>query len=197
MVKEEEECDEVVREMDVYLTESMGGESALACSLLQFPLRPVYTDIPVIEDCLYKPVNKVMQFEVVSANDVMSISQLHSSALIAPSSNLCCGVIRDNALHITPLDNVFQIRPSFENVTFDTDVVEAPLKEKAEANISVQQVHVKPKESERTRAMKEQSYAYLKKRMDEESFQPLHVSPVDSEDSIASLSRFYYTKVEP
>ena len=177
------EEDEVVREIDVVLT---GFDD---CSLLQFPLRPIFADSPHIVDCKLKPVNKRLRMDIVNG----AYSQLHTSSVVCPDANLCVGVIRNGALHLSPLSTVYQMRPCFDEVLFDDEeAVEIP-KEKAEDKAAViQQVHVRAKESERARASKEQSYSSLMKRVEEEPFQTLRVFPMNAEESSQLFESLYF-----
>lgn len=176
--------DQVVREIDVYLS----GHDL--CSVLQFPLRPVFADPPIIESCQLKPVNKRLQVEV--SNGTLN-PQLHLSSVVCPNANLCAGVMLDGkALHLSPIRDVYQLRPSFDNVEF-YDATEEDLKREGDdAPVAIQQVHVRPKETDRAKQSKEQSYAHLKKKEEEEPFRRLAVHPVDSDESNAYFERMYY-----
>jgi hypothetical protein len=185
MMEEEEDEDEVLRELDVFVSDNN------ACSLLQFPLRPIYADTPTITTCQFKPLNKKFNMDV--KNETTTGLQLHTSSVVCPNSNLCAGVIRNGELHLTALNDVYQMRPSFDNVDFDDeiDIIENKDEEKSAA---IQQVHVKPKESERARATKEQSYSHMKKKEEEESFRGLIVHSIESEESSGYFESIYYDK---
>lgn len=170
--------DEVAREMDVYLT---GG----ACAALQFPLRPSFAQQPHIEGCRLRPGARRMDMDVRGG---AALLQPHASTLVGANANLCVGIVRDGQLHLSAVSDVFQMRPSFDAVTFDDDDDFISSRAKAasasaELSGSAQQVHVRPKDSDRLRASKETSYAALKKREEEEASCDLRVHGVGSEAS--------------
>jgi hypothetical protein len=174
--------DEIVREIDVVLTRSsLSSSMHFPLSLLQFPLRPVFAESPHIEECKFKPINKRLRMDIVSG----PISQLHTSAVVCPNANLCVGVMRSGTLNISPLSDVYQMRPCFDEVDFDfEEEVGTPLETVEDKVASIQQVHVRPKESDRARATKEQSYTYLKKKEDEESFVPMVVETTVASNAV-------------
>lgn len=177
------EEDEVLREIDVVVSEFEGG------SLLQFPLRPIFADSPQVADCRLKPVNKRLRMDVVHG----PYSQLHTSSVVCPDANLCVGVIRNGALHLSPLNTVFQMRPCFDEVLFDDEEeVEIPKEKLEDKAAAIQQVHVRAKESDRARATKEQSYASVLKRAEEEPFHSLRVYPMNSEESSQLFESLYF-----
>ena len=95
--------DEVIRELDVYVNDN------LELYLLQFPLKPAYMDPPEIMSAKFKPTHR--KLEITGGN---TIPHMVGSSL-PKTVNLAVGVIRDNAMHITPLNDIFQMRPSFEH----------------------------------------------------------------------------------
>ena len=91
------------------------------------------------------------------------------------------GVFRDGELHITALNDVLQLRPSFASLQpkgeevhdaysddeVDEDAGSAPL----------QQVHMRRKESERSESSRMQSFSYVQSQEDAEDWRPLKVHP--------------------
>jgi hypothetical protein len=86
--------DEIIREMDVYVT-----DAAIDLYLLQFPLKPVYADAPNVSIARFKPNHKKVELEVpypeamVSDGQIVTNQKLNSS-LVARNANLAVGVIR-------------------------------------------------------------------------------------------------------
>lgn len=101
------ENDEVIRELDVYVNDK------LELYLLQFPLKPCYIHPPPeFKSAKYKPENRKLELDGGASMPCMVSSTLPNTTQIG--NNLGIGVIRDNALHITPLQDILQLRPSFE-----------------------------------------------------------------------------------
>ena len=186
----DEENDEILREIDMYVT------SNKSCSILQFPLRPVYSETPSIESCRFKPVNRKIRFNIANSG----ISQLHTSTSVCSNSNICVGVIRNGALHISPINDVYQMRPCFDDVKFNddegVDVTQTSTGSSEDKFTSMQQVHVKPKESERVRASKELSYSHMKKKEDDEQFRRLNYFGMNSDESGEYFEGMYYEEPE-
>ena len=91
--------------------------------MLQFPLRPVYSDCPNISSAKFKPNHKSLELQVPYDKSIFSADnydrpteQKLVSSKIDQKNFLSVAVIRDGDLHITPLQEVLQIKPSFENI---------------------------------------------------------------------------------
>lgn len=163
--------DEVIREIDVYST-----DNDLNLLLLQFPLRPARIDPPSLSSVNYKPQHKRMEMSIqyptdistdrtkYSASDIQDGQRLLSST-VEQSAFLAVGVIRDNGLHLTAVDDILQMRPSFHDVKFSDEVLETMDDEvdvKVEADVKpLQQVSLKRKESEKAQMNRKQSYGYI------------------------------------
>lgn len=106
------EPDEVIRELDVFVCDT------LELYLLQLPLKPCYSDAPEINHARFKPKHRRLEVEGDE-----TVPKLLSSPF-PKSSNLGVGIIKDNALHITPLKDVMQLRPSFDGLRKDMETVE-------------------------------------------------------------------------
>lgn len=109
--KETDDNNDVVRELDVYLT------NKIDLFLLQLPLKPCYVDPPEVVSARYKPENRLLELQGDS-----SIPYLHSSKLSNKKSNLAVGVIKNNEMHITSIQDVFQLRPSFQHLQQDNEL---------------------------------------------------------------------------
>lgn len=187
-----EEEDEVIRELDVFVT-----DSALDLFLLQFPLRPIYAEPPQIPTARFKPVHKKLEIEVpfTSSNSSSSsdqIKQKFHSATVARGTCLAAAVIRDNAMHITSLQEVLQLRPSFKSMqshawehieSMSDDETEQVVKE-----TPVEQIQMKRRENDSTQSARTQSYAFLQAEEEKEQWHRLEVFPAGN---LAFLSLIY------
>ena len=182
-----------VREMDVYLT---GDEARdLDLYVLQFPLRPQYAPPPEVTDASFKPTCEILDMGVIH-NAVEEPLRLLSTK-VAQGANLGIGVIREGALHISPLKEVLQMRPSFAtiatrgsrtyqgetNASDDEESDEENGPATREARPALQKVMMHKKESERAITARLQSYSYFKAQEDGELAQRLQVHPIDSAQS--------------
>lgn len=103
------EDDEVVKEIDVFVSDK------LDLYLLQLPLKPNHMTEPTIQSAKYKPECNKLEIE-----GGVGIPNLQS-ANVPKTSNLALGVMKANGLHITPIHEVLQLRPSFANLKKNTD----------------------------------------------------------------------------
>ena len=182
--------DEVVREVDVYLTED------LSLYLLQFPLKPVYADSIDISSARIKPQHKKIELDVPlvlpenypreSLRDIPK-SQKYQSSTVAHDVCLGAAIIKDNNMYITPIQNVLQLRPSFKNMqSFRGEVVEQMDEDQPEGEFGgdggdgegMQQVQLKRKESERAQSARIQSFAYIQAQEEQEAWRELEVHPI-------------------
>ena len=110
--KSEAADDPVVRELDVYLNPD------LDLWLLQFPLRPSYLDqseFVEIKDAKVKPKSGLMELGVNYGNGESKVVMDGTS--VADAISLGIGKLQGDALHLTPIHNVQQIRPSLTHLT--------------------------------------------------------------------------------
>lgn len=123
------EEDEVIRELDVHISNN------LSLSLLQFPLKPVYSDnlIQIKNPSKYKPKHKKLELEIPfpmpiihhkdekrnihsNSNNEALNNQTYISTNVALDVCLGAGLIKNNIMYITPIENVYQLRPSFKSL---------------------------------------------------------------------------------
>ena len=88
---------------------------------------------------------------------------------------LCVGVVRDNALHLTKVDEILQLRPSFQNLRRDEYVENTvddddDMDKKADNEPKIQQVQMKRKESERAQTTRKQSYGHIQSLEENEAW---------------------------
>ena len=84
----------------------------------------MYSECPDITEARIKPKHKVLELQVPYNRSIFSADnddnrpshQTMISSKIEQNSSLSIGVVRNGELHLTPLQDVYQIRPSFENV---------------------------------------------------------------------------------
>jgi hypothetical protein len=175
--------DEVVRELDLILTDNLN------LHVLQFPLKPVYSDFIDINSARVKPINHKLSISVPLSSDVLeSIESMQydtyavpkvqtmESSTVAHHVSLAVAVVHDNKVHLAPLESVWQMRPSFKS----TSLVDAVIKDSdeeetaaGEAPEGLQQIQLKRKESERSYAARIQSYTHLQMQEDKEPWEEL------------------------
>jgi hypothetical protein len=178
--------------------------------LLQFPLRPIYSEPPKLQNAKWKPNNKKLELSVPfdasifgSENFNHGGEQKFSSSLADQQSTtlLAAGVIRDGAIHISQIQDVLQIRPSFQGSTFQSEIVEDMEEDSNEESkgetkkASFQQVQMRRKENERNEASRLHSYTYCKGKEEAESWIPLDVHPIDSAETEDRFESLYHSVV--
>ncbi|KAJ1428009.1 DNA-directed RNA polymerase III subunit Rpc5 [Ochromonadaceae sp. CCMP2298] len=184
--------DEVIRELDVFLSDDP------SLVLLQFPLKPVYADSINVEAARYKPHHKLLELELpfnlpynydAETQKNIPATQTYSSQVVAHGASLGAAIVKNNAMYITPIDSVLQLRPSFKNLHTlrDMEVVES-MPEDDEAypeaeSEALQQVQLKRKESERAQSARVQSFAYVNALLEQEPWQDLDIHEIGSAQS--------------
>lgn len=216
-MSDSDSIDPVVQEMDVYI-----NSSDLSLYLLQFPLRPAYSKLNRVDKAKIKQKCKKMQLELQprfnmgnnnnnnnSTGTISNTKEVLVSSSIAQRGNLGIGVIIDNALHITPLTEVLQMRPSFselkvhdtrEGNDYDDDHDDSDdddddnnnSNSNSSKSAKLEQVHMKKRENERTQTLRLQSYAYLQQKEDSEYFQGLQIHEINSTESVEVLKKLKY-----
>jgi hypothetical protein len=178
--------------------------------LLQFPLRPIYGEPPKIQNAKWKPENKKLELAVPFESSIFGSEnfnhggeQKYASSLADQQSTtlLAAGVIRDGAIHLSQIQDVLQIRPSFQGSTFQSEIVEDMEEEtnneetKGETKKAFQQVQMRRKENERNEASRLHSYTYCKGKEEAESWIPLDVCPIDSAETEDRFESLYHSVV--
>ncbi|CAH9119182.1 unnamed protein product [Cuscuta epithymum] len=127
----EGEEDEVVREIDIYLTPSTDPNTKLY--VLQYPLRPKWRPYELEERCKevrVKPVSSEVEVDLAldfdsknydsseAARLKMTKQTLSTSWKPTPSSTgYAVGVLAGNKLHLNPIHAVVQLRPATHHLT--------------------------------------------------------------------------------
>lgn len=145
---------------------------------------------------------------------------LHTSSKVPESAPLAIGLMKDNALHITPLSKgVLQMRPttsalslskaaSTTTQSMETEVMDASLSDdgdsptkkgrevSGEGDVQPQQIMLKRKESERAQASRLQSYSYYLSVLEAEPSRPLRIHSPDDDATQAQFDGLYATAAE-
>jgi hypothetical protein len=182
MSGQDDEDDEVVREIDVFLC------SSLSLQLLQFPLVPVYTPPMPIKAAKMKPKHRKMELLIGDYLDDPNI-QTYCSSRVAQEACLAAGIISDNAMHISEIKNVLQMRTSYKKLQEGKgEMIEQMIDDDEKDNSEeegegLQQVQLKRKESERAQASRVNSFAYAVQQENQEDWIELEVHDIGSEES--------------
>jgi hypothetical protein len=193
-----DEDDEVIREIDVYVT-----NEGFPLYLAQFPLKPVYADPLNVKSAKYKQHHHHIELHVPYSNQITSSFessnmqsdnfQKYVSHVVSSQNTLASGFIAEDTLYLSPISQTLQFRPSLKQsngmtkleameITQDIDAYEE--EEAAAAGTSsanaenVQQVQLKRKESERAQSARLQSYSYLKQQLEAEPWRGMKVFPI-------------------
>eukprot|EP01041_Mallomonas_annulata_P007554 gene7554-15486_t len=190
--------DEVVREIDVYISDE------LELFLLQFPLKPVYSELPAIHSGRLKPIHNRLELSTPYDPQIYSPDlkphtikyQKLISSKVALHSTLGVGVIRNGAMHITPVKQLLQLRPSFKDLVAQGEIVEM-MKDDDEENEgkdkqSMQQVQMRRKESEKAQSTRLQSFAHLQAQEDSEQWRNLKIYTPDSIETGDKFEQMYF-----
>eukprot|EP00736_Rhodelphis_marinus_P002465 Rmarinus@m.7573 len=176
--------DPVVKEIDVYLNKNLVDE----LYVWQTPLRSALQkyDQSKLTACRVKP--KQMNVELDFAMNPACVNQdetaaeleedpkytLQSSRVIL-KTNYAVGVLRGDDLHLTPLENMLQFRPSFRR--FDEKAKVEKVGEDKNAGSGAPDlvaVQIRRRETERAAERRKTSHSYLLQKAEQESFQNFH-----------------------
>jgi DNA-directed RNA polymerase-3 subunit RPC5 len=187
-----EEDDVVVREMDVYVSDQVD------LYLLQYTLRPANAPPLDVKHAQFKPKHKVL--EVFAEHDAKRTGLLKlASSSVSSKTSLGIAVLSDDAIHITPLQEVLQMRPVFRNLPNSNRGEEQGAdgsgtdEDEEQRNSSqrpvLQQVLLKKKESDRAQSARVQSYSHLIAQEENEAFRKLDTYSI--EESQVIFDRMY------
>jgi hypothetical protein len=186
--------DEVIRELDVYVTDK------LELYLAQFPLKPVYSDPPNVHSAKVKPKSNKFELSIPYPNNLQKsydlpaherFQKLQSSEL-STTNSFAAAFIAEERFIITPISSIQQFRPSmshlYSNPATKVETVELAEPDvdnnlEVEASDTIQQIQLKRKESERAKAARLQSYGYLKAQEEREAAIPAKVYLIGSDES--------------
>ncbi len=206
---DEEDGAAVIQELDVYFTPPSPNVSYY---LLQYPMQEIQRRVSPIVGARIKPVNKIL--EVTRDIDVDGVhygadaserlrltSLTHKGTYIPPVTNYAIGIVRNGALHLSPLEATMQMRPSFDHLRAEPGVEEGGVNgeeksgsgggdgdtsrerlEKREMD-DVEKVIYKKKETDRTQAARRNTYKYKLQKEDREPWIDLEVRNEDHEET--------------
>ncbi len=192
-----DEFDEVIREIDVYVT-----NESFPLYLAQFPLKPVYADPLNAKSAKFKQQHHHVELHVPYTSQISASFdnsnmqsdnfQKYISHLVTPHNALATGFIAEDTLYLSPVSQTLQFRPSLKQsngltkleameVTQDIDAYEeeeAAGSGSSHTTENVQQVQLKRKESERAQSARLQSYSHLKQQLEAEPWRGMKVYPI-------------------
>lgn len=192
--------DIVVREIDVYLT------NELELYVLQFPLKPICAQPPLAQSARMRPIHRSLELFVPydpsiinSENSKASKFLKYTSSRVLTQSIFAVGVIRDGAIHITPVTEVLQLRPSFKDMETKGELIEV-MEDSADENEDIKdkdeqpmlQVQMKRKENDKASNNRNQSYTQMKLEEETELWQRLDVFLPESDVTLNLFEGMYY-----
>jgi hypothetical protein len=140
MASDDVSDDEVVMEMDVYLTQELANQ----LHVFQYPLRPQWKpiDASALKAVRHRKGQKTVQLEVelntaapsynLSSRYPLKTSML-ASTLVPAQTNQCIGVVADGKLHLTPIHAVIQMRPTLQHLDEEDAAIRAERDKEAKA----------------------------------------------------------------
>ena len=195
-----DEGDEVVREIDVFINPSLSQQ----LYLLQYPLQQAEESVHVsdsVSQARIKARHQALELKLpipqhvrdepsfTSPNTAMT-QQTYQSQTIPVQTHLCLGKMSaDNSLHLVPLNNIRQMRPSFAHLNASTEPIPEvqEQEETLEASKEKKPLVFQRKESERAAMARRNSYAYKKTSEESEAWQELVVNKASSAKQTALL----------
>ncbi|KAG2382209.1 hypothetical protein C9374_005411 [Naegleria lovaniensis] len=208
--------DEVIKRFEVYLSHKLSDK----LYVLQYPMRPKENNYNLnqLKEVRFKPNHKKMEmeFEVNTRSEHFDsdTGQEYSSFSLSSTSvpvkaNYAVGILRGNQLHLTPLWNMLQLRPSFQHInegysTGKTKVVrkkktdegtEGEGDEKAESNTTSQTTGTTNFRLQSDRKALERSYQFMKDQ--ENSEKPVALAFYPPHDSRQHIENLFEQRDEP
>lgn len=181
--------DEVVKELDVYLSSSAESEEVF---LLQFPVRSARRGAERFVGARIRRKNQMLELETEVVQDshfddeaplAMKLKRRKlSSLLVSPATNY--GVVTqrgDGNLHIVPLKTTLQMRPDLSHVD---DKSRSDQQQQQQPKAQLQSVHVK----QSRKSTSQFSYAHKRAQQESEPWQELEV--LDDVDGSAASRVF-------
>ena len=190
--------DEIIREIDIYVS-----NNDLNSYLLQFPTKPVYSDVPDIINAKFKPKHQKLNLDVLLSSKNAKYIQPYISSKLSQRASLGVGIMNNGSMYVTPLSQILQMRPSFEHIPSkkdqecdnnnndeknDIDEDDDEYKKKDQEKVGLQK-----KESDRSQEARLKSYQYQQAQQDNEAYQKLNFFKIDSNESIICLEQMIQT----
>jgi DNA-directed RNA polymerase-3 subunit RPC5 len=194
---DEADGDEIVREMDVFLS----PELAAQIYLLQYPLEseksqvlPSQARIKLHHNLLEIAVPFPQNAELHGEYNALE-RRTFQSQTIPVQTHLCIGKIKEkkhgSTVYLVPLNHVTQMRPSFRHITETTNESEdEAMLIKDEAAKTNKPVVFQRKESERAASARRSSYAFKQASEESEPWLELEVCKKESIEFQEVMARF-------
>lgn len=170
-----EDGDEIVREMDVYLSPAMASQ----LYLMQYPLQHRPAALP--KAARIKKSHGMIELDEripTQGQGLFSLPHRTSTSHTIPvSTHMALGKLTNDgrSLNLVPLSHIVQMRPSFEHVNADPDVSSPE-----EETLEKKPVLFQKKETERAALARKSSFAYKKSSEESEPWQTLLVCGPDT-----------------
>jgi hypothetical protein len=164
-------------------------------------------DLPVT--ARIKPENRILEQEHslevggenydTMADEYLQIQrQLLRATHVDLPTHFAVGVMKEGELHLTPCENIYQMRPTFDHINANDDDLgkgeEVDVKaENKKKEITKLGVEFKKKESIKSIESRKRSYAHKKRVEDSEEWVELLVHGQDTEESKEQHDRMVYT----
>lgn len=185
--------DEVVREIDVYISPELASDM----SLIQFPLQPAShtrvdngkARISLPESARIKPQHSMLELEYNipkafstsrQVPEVLNLSKrTFSSQNVTIGSHMAIGLFDSTGtkVDLVPLNKIYQMRPTFSHVDalFDDEDLEARRKEEEIEKQKEKPILYQKQANERQMMAQRSSYAFKKASEDSEQWKTLEV----------------------
>lgn len=180
VIMDEDSADEVVREIDVFLSPALASR----LHLMQFPLKPHQQVLPLPQAARIKKDHGMIELDERipdSAGNEGLFSLQHrtnTSQTIPVSTHMALGKMSETGeLHLVPLSHIEQMRPSFSHVNETQD---EEVQEKEEQKVERKPVMFQKKETERAAMARKSSFAYKKASEESEAWKMLIVCGPDT-----------------
>lgn len=208
---ESSEDDEVVREMDVFVSHIALAAQSEKLYMLQSPLRAPWRpyDLEDASKVKYKPTANKLQVDIPlhgkgcnvdpEARPGMLQKQLSLVSTSADlATNFAIGTFRGGRMLLTPLSEALQLRPSMAHMDAaaaktakgndrSADVEMLDEGEGAKPTLQPVKVNVQRRETERQAEMRLKSYSYHAQQESEEPWQELELLGPDSDEAAGIL----------
>jgi DNA-directed RNA polymerase-3 subunit RPC5 len=182
--------DEIVREIDVYLSPALASQ----IHLLQYPLQ--HSQVAQPTQVRIKPRHGMLELDqplssAINREGIHDLTQrTFQSSIIPVQTHMCLGRMQastdgSTAMHLVPLQHISQMRPSFRHVDEAAPGGSGADDDGADMMEEDKPVEKKPlifhrKESERAATARKSSYAYKKASEDSEEWKVMSVHGTNS-----------------
>ena len=154
--------DEIVREIDVFVSPALAHQM----HLVQFPLQ--HHPMPLPQDARIRPHHGVLELDQTLPTNIGREGGFYHpkrtfvSHTIPISTHMAIGKMQDDAIHLTPLYHISQMRPNFDHVDETMNPSELDEETPPEPSKDKKPLMFQKKESDRNNTARKSSYAYKK-----------------------------------